>query len=192
MPFSINLTIVLILFCSVIRLCVAKGLNLQTHTPVQSIQKSDKEGYWNVQTPRGQVTAKSVVVATNAYTSGILPEFSTRIIPVRGTVCSITPAPSHTIGSSPGPLKFTYGLRSNPGENDYMICRGGRGRVPVSLLQSSSWLVDLIRDKHRAWGTIPSSWEELTERSRRMWMRGTITYAMMNTYRARRNTSPIT
>lgn len=85
-----------------------------------------------VNTPRGSITATSIIVATNAYTSGFLPEFKSLIFPVRGTACSITPAPSHSHGSIPGPIKYTYGFRHGPGEVDYMIPRQGRGRIPGS------------------------------------------------------------
>ncbi|KAK8846880.1 hypothetical protein IAR55_005970 [Kwoniella newhampshirensis] len=108
-----------------------KGLNLQTHTPALSLgQSTSQPGEWEITTSRGTISTPSVIVATNAYTSGFLPEFKPLIFPVRGTVSSITPAPSHSYGSLPGPIKYTYGLRHGPGEVDYMIPRQGRGRIP--------------------------------------------------------------
>ncbi|WVR07884.1 hypothetical protein IAU60_004927 [Kwoniella sp. DSM 27419] len=113
------------------RIGLRRGLNLQTHTPVLSVDPSPSaSGQWDIRTPRGVITAPSVIVATNAYTSGFLAEFKELIFPVRGTACSITPAPSHSHGALPGPIKYTYGFRHDPGETDYMIPRQGRGRVP--------------------------------------------------------------
>ncbi|OWT36867.1 FAD dependent oxidoreductase superfamily [Cryptococcus neoformans Bt1] len=112
---------------------LSRGLNFQTHTPALSLERSPSQpSQWVVNTPRGSITATSIIVATNAYTSGFLPEFKSLIFPVRGTACSITPAPSHSHGSIPGPIKYTYGFRHGPGEVDYMIPRQGRGRIPGS------------------------------------------------------------
>ncbi|OCF32132.1 FAD dependent oxidoreductase superfamily protein [Kwoniella heveanensis BCC8398] len=116
---------------ALVHIGLQRGLNLQTHTPALSLEPSTAHaGQWEIRTPRGNITTPSVIVATNAYTSGFLPEFKNLIFPVRGTACSITPAPSHSHGSDPGPIKYTYGFRHAPGEVDYMIPRQGRGRVP--------------------------------------------------------------
>ncbi|RSH82880.1 hypothetical protein EHS25_005870 [Saitozyma podzolica] len=114
---------------SLIRISMSHGMNLQSRTPATELSRAP-DGRWIVATPRGDILAKSVVVTTNAYTSSFLPEFKPLIIPVRGTACSITPAPSHLPGSVPGPIKYTYGFRHGPGEVDYMIPRQGRGLVP--------------------------------------------------------------
>lgn len=104
-------------------------MTLHTFTPVISIEQ-DTSVSTTVVTSRGHITAKAVIVASNGYTAGILPEFKNRIVPVRGTACSITPPSSHSLGSTPGPLKYTYGLRYRQGEMDYMIPRQGRGKIP--------------------------------------------------------------
>lgn len=110
------------------RIALAHGLNLQTYTPALSCSRSGDK--WTIRTSRGEITARAVIVATNAYTSSLLPEFKPLIVPVRGTACSITPAPSHSPGALPGPIKYSYGIRFGTGEVDYMIPRQGRGRVP--------------------------------------------------------------
>lgn len=75
---------------------------------------------------------QSIIVCANAWTAGILPLFQDKIVPVRGTVCSVRPSANHRVGAQEGhgPLKMTYGIRHGPGEMDYTIPRQGRGRVP--------------------------------------------------------------
>jgi len=77
---------------------VTAGVNLQTNTSVHSVSpKADSEGYWTLETPRGNIKAKRVVFATNGYTSGLLPEYMDAIIPSRGTCARIVttePLPS--------------------------------------------------------------------------------------------------
>lgn len=75
----------------------AATFNLQTHTPVTSIERchQGKEGggssSWLVCTQRGQVRARDVLLATNAYTSYLVPKMAGLITPVRGQVCALEP-----------------------------------------------------------------------------------------------------
>ncbi|KAF4124325.1 Glycine/D-amino acid oxidase (deaminating) [Geosmithia morbida] len=64
-------------------------LNLQTGTPVEHVQHHGQG--WIVHTERGQVAADSVILATNAYTSRLLPRFTGIIIPTRGQVSALIP-----------------------------------------------------------------------------------------------------
>jgi glycine/D-amino acid oxidase-like deaminating enzyme len=102
-----------------------------TNTPADTLTTCPTTRKHTITTStRGSIVATSVITTTNAFTAGLLPRFQNRIIPVRGTACSIQPAPSHSLGSLPGPLRLSYGLSNGNGAMDYMICRQGRGRVP--------------------------------------------------------------
>lgn len=63
--------------------------NLQTTTPVEHIQRHQQG--WIVHTDRGQVAANHVLLATNAYTSRLLPRFTGIITPTRGHVSALIP-----------------------------------------------------------------------------------------------------
>jgi glycine/D-amino acid oxidase-like deaminating enzyme len=96
------------------------NVNLQTNTPVISVSSiPDAHGRWTVTTARGSVSAGQVVMATNAYTSALLPEYRDKIIPYRG-ICSriVTPGPA-----KPPLLANTYALRFNSWDFDYLIPR---------------------------------------------------------------------
>lgn len=105
-------------------------LDVFTKTPVLEVQSAG-QGY-TLKTSKGTVKAHAVVACSNAWTSGILPIFQDKIVPVRGTVCSVSPSANHRLGAvgEYGPLKMSYGIRHRPGEMDYLIPRQGRGRVP--------------------------------------------------------------
>ncbi|KAI1859923.1 uncharacterized protein JN550_011842 [Neoarthrinium moseri] len=76
----------------VLERAVQGGLNLQTETPVLQVSETpDSEGYWTLTTPRGTTRAKQVIIATNAYTAGILPEYASHIIPIRGMCGRVKP-----------------------------------------------------------------------------------------------------
>ncbi|KIW83759.1 hypothetical protein Z517_03005 [Fonsecaea pedrosoi CBS 271.37] len=134
---------VLKLVYHLLRRCLEWGANLQTNTPALSISPSrDSEGYYAVETTRGVIRARNIVVATNAHTGALLPEFQGKITPVRGVAARIAiPA-----GKDKTPhLNNTYSIRFGPGEYDYLIPRSDGsiivgGAKQVVLSDDSSWL----------------------------------------------------
>ena len=93
----------------VLKLCLERGLNLQTNTPALEISKSDGEATWGVRTARGSVTAKKVVLATNGYTAHLVPELQGVIVPLRGQITAQRPGKSMPFsGSLPTTYSFIY------------------------------------------------------------------------------------
>ena len=114
---------------------IQQGLQVHAHTPVLEITKNrDEQGYWTVNTPRGTIKTRKVVVCTNAYTSSILPQYKNKIIPVRG-VCSRISSPK---GSKTPHLPSTYSLRFNPMQYDYMVPRAD-GSIIVGGARAAFW-----------------------------------------------------
>lgn len=101
-------------------LVVAKGVNLQTTTPVTQVSSTaEADGRWIVTTARGAIRTKKVVFASNAYTSGIAPQYAHKIVPARG-ICSRIVIPE----GRPSPhLTNTYAIRNGSGLFDYLIPR---------------------------------------------------------------------
>ncbi|KAJ5647388.1 hypothetical protein N7490_003760 [Penicillium lividum] len=74
-----------------VQLIVTAGVNLQTNTPVTSVEPGPQDqGGFTVTTPRGKMHAGKVVYANNAYVSGILPQYEKNIVPCKGICCRIT------------------------------------------------------------------------------------------------------
>ena len=100
-------------------------LNLQTKTPVTRIEpctdnaKGLATGLRQIlHTPRGIVKARHVVLATNGYTSHLLPEFADLVVPERGVMTAlIPPAKSKRLENSYG---FVGGLGGSPIHDDYL------------------------------------------------------------------------
>ncbi|KAF5022410.1 hypothetical protein F66182_5550 [Fusarium sp. NRRL 66182] len=89
--------------------------NLQTKTSVDRIQRIGDS--WALHTARGQIAAKTVVLATNAYTSHLIPQFSGLVVPVRGQISALTPSKDSS------PLKHTHVWYTETGGDDYLIQR---------------------------------------------------------------------
>lgn len=75
------------------------AFNLQTNTPVLSVKKGEnkEDGSWVVETPRGKTKAKAVLLATNGYSSHLLPRsLADLVVPVRSQIAALVPPSSDT------------------------------------------------------------------------------------------------
>ncbi|KAI0137958.1 FAD dependent oxidoreductase [Hypoxylon sp. NC0597] len=130
----------------------SKGsFNLQTNTPVTGLSRAETSpnlsspggshtspskptstptstSIWTVHTPRGTIATSQVLLATNGYTSHLLPQFSDLIVPTRGQVSSLEPPEEPSSPSSPPlDIKHTYYIQGEPSDpfsrDDYLIQR---------------------------------------------------------------------
>ncbi|KAK0483682.1 DAO-domain-containing protein [Armillaria novae-zelandiae] len=129
------------LVAHIITTCLSKGLNLQTWTPVNSVSSSGVSKKWVVATERGSITTPTVVHATNAYASALLPEFKkvikptphmcNKVIPPRSW--SGTKALEHSYGVfCPGDTYYSINPRAN---SDGIILFGGSNPGQHALLK---------------------------------------------------------
>jgi glycine/D-amino acid oxidase-like deaminating enzyme len=82
-------------------------------------QSQNPDGSWTVTTPRGKITAGKLILATNAFTSALAPEYSKAIVPCKGVCTQIAAAP----GAPRQELPCTYCIRLGPGAFIYQISR---------------------------------------------------------------------
>lgn len=93
-------------------------VNVQTRTSVTSVVSDGSHHL--VHTSRGTIQASKVVYATNAYTAGLLPEYSANIVPCRGICTHITVPENKTAPFLP----YTYVVWNKEGNGDsYLISR---------------------------------------------------------------------
>jgi glycine/D-amino acid oxidase-like deaminating enzyme len=105
-------------------------LNLQTTTPVTTIASTPStfasnnappKTLYTLSTPRGPISTTTLLLATNGYTSCLLPSFADLIVPVRGTMSALIPPPNSTL------LPDSYGmvgaLDQPKTADDYLIQR---------------------------------------------------------------------
>ncbi|PYI03582.1 FAD dependent oxidoreductase [Aspergillus sclerotiicarbonarius CBS 121057] len=100
-------------------------VNVQTQTTVhQVVEEERNHDIAIVQTNRGEIRAKHVVHATNAWLGHLLPELQPYISPVRGNVVHYQ-ASSASTTTSPLGLNhhYSYWLRYGDKDYDYLIQR---------------------------------------------------------------------
>ncbi|KAG8534090.1 uncharacterized protein KY384_000933 [Bacidia gigantensis] len=103
------------------KLIQGDGINLQTQTPVTSIESCGtptSSARWRLHTSRGSITARHVILATNGYTSHLLPEFSDLIVPERGELSALLPPKNST--RLPNSYGFVGANDGMPHHDDYL------------------------------------------------------------------------
>jgi len=103
-----------------LELVVARGVNLQTNTPVTSVTPDhthSESQSWTVNTTRGSTKSNTVIHATNGYTSALVPELLGKIVPVKGMVARLVPTTERP------ELAESYMMRFSEYEYDYLIPR---------------------------------------------------------------------
>jgi glycine/D-amino acid oxidase-like deaminating enzyme len=99
----------------------AGKINLQTTTPVTEITTSADGKVHTLHTPRGAISSPTVILATNGYTSALLPHFADLIVPVRGEMSALHPPANSSI------LPDSYGMVGALGQpetaDDYLVQR---------------------------------------------------------------------
>ena len=68
---------------------IAAGATIVTHCPATRIDKDST--LFNVETPKGRIQAKAVIIATNGYTNSATPWFRRRIIPIGSYIIATEP-----------------------------------------------------------------------------------------------------
>jgi glycine/D-amino acid oxidase-like deaminating enzyme len=79
-------------FAGLVGLAEAAGADLHEGVRVRSIRRQP-DGRFEVETTRGAINARDILVATNAYTDGAAPALRRRIIPIGSYIIATEPLP---------------------------------------------------------------------------------------------------
>ncbi|KAL6718735.1 hypothetical protein ACLMJK_002969 [Lecanora helva] len=100
-------------------------LNLQTNTPVTKLEPCKDSSGAVLHTNRGTIRGHHIILATNGYTSHLLPEFKDLIVPERGVMTALLPPKrSDRLDHSYG---FVGAFGGNPLHDDYLVQRAFSG-----------------------------------------------------------------
>jgi glycine/D-amino acid oxidase-like deaminating enzyme len=136
-------------FHGLARAAARAGARLHPNTPVEAVDRVD--GGFRLRTPRGEVRAREVLVATNGYTPDILPDFKRRIIPLGSYIVvteSLDPAVAERLIPRNRMLIDTkhilYYWRRTP--DDRLLFGGRVSFTPATVEQSREFLSRAIAE----------------------------------------------
>lgn len=95
---------------------ITKGTRLFTHCPATAIVQSPSSAgggvQWEITTPRGKVTASTVIHCTNAFAPYLLPQLESLVTPNRAQAHAIVPPPSLSAENMlPSTMSLRYQLK---------------------------------------------------------------------------------
>ncbi|MFT5111310.1 MAG: glycine/D-amino acid oxidase-like deaminating enzyme [Parasphingorhabdus sp.] len=117
------------------RACNELGISIFGNTPALAVNNSDKG--WEVKTPKGNITCRKLVLATNGYTDNLWPGLAQSLIPVASMLTATEPLPSNiakTIMPGREPVAEYMGVPFyyRIDESDRLVF-GGRGTISGSM-----------------------------------------------------------
>ena len=115
---------------------IERGVTLFTHCPVSQVSKSSEanDDLWDVQTPRGIITAPTIIHCTNAYASLLLPQLQPYLTPNRAQAHSIVAPPAF---SGSNILANTFSLRYGLHHFYSLIQRRSDGTLILGVSRSN-------------------------------------------------------
>ena len=148
------------------RLALAAGATVSPATAATAIERGGGRAGFRVVTPRGAVDAYAVVVCTNAYADGLLPELRRRVLPV-GSFIIATEVLEPDLARSVSPRgrmlvdskNFLFYWRLTPDRR--LLFGGRRSLLPSTIPQARDFLYAAMLRVHpqlagtridRAWG----------------------------------------
>ena len=93
-------------FKGLLELVQKAGVSIAAKTEVTGLSQNPDES-WLVTTPRGDVRAGDVIIATNGYTGGVTPQFQRRVVPV-GSYIIATEELSQDLAASISPRNRSF------------------------------------------------------------------------------------
>ncbi len=139
-------------FKGLLNLAQKAGVAIAARTAVSGLLQN-ADGSWQVQTPRGAVRARDVIVASNGYTGSATPAFQRRVVPVGSYIIATEELPANLAASiSPKNRSFadtrrvlTYYRMSPDGKR---LVFGGRAKFGMTdPLQTAPLLYQFMIDR---------------------------------------------
>ncbi len=158
-----------------VQTALAAGAMLKEHCRVLDIHRN--QNGFEITTERGQFSAKSVIVATNGYTSNLTPWLRRRVIPIGSNIIATTPLPESLVDKlfptnriASDTCKVLYYYRASPDRRRILF--GGRvaarevglQKATPRLYESMCNVFPELKDfgvSHSWGGTVAYSFDEL-------------------------------
>lgn len=142
------------LHAGLLRLALAAGATVREHEPVVELREvGGGGGRFLLRTPLGEVRADHVVLATNAYADGLVPELARRVVPIGSFIIATEPlAPDLAASVSPRGRMFVdtknllFYWRLSP--DGRMVFGGRRSLQHATVAEAAAYLETSMRRIH--------------------------------------------
>jgi glycine/D-amino acid oxidase-like deaminating enzyme len=139
------------------RAAMAAGAAVHGQSPALAMQR--RSGQWCISTPRAEVKAEKVLIATNGFTDDLWPDLRRTIVPVFSSIAASEPLPdavaraimpSRCVLYESGHITVYYRI-----DQSHRLLMGGRG--PMHPIQDASAVGYLTRYAARLWPALSTT-----------------------------------
>ena len=133
---------------------IARGAKIRGQTPAISLSREG--GRWRIKTPRAEVRAEKVLIATNGFTGDLWPGLGRTIVPIFSSIAATAPLPEEVARSimptrsvlyESGHITVYYRIDASN-----RLLMGGRG--PMRWIREPEAVAYLMRYALRLWPTL--------------------------------------
>ena len=131
-------------FAGLARLAFDRGAHLHDRTPAVALARR-RQGGFTVETPRGAIAARDVLLATNGYSDGLVPSIRRRIIPIGSYIIATEPLSDDRARSAIPNRRMLFDSKNflyywRLSSDNRMLFGGRASFAPTTIPKARNWL----------------------------------------------------
>jgi glycine/D-amino acid oxidase-like deaminating enzyme len=131
-------------FAGLARLAFDRGAQLHDRTPAVALTRR-RTGGFSVNTPRGDIVARDVLIATNGYSDGLVPSIRRRIIPIGSYIIATEPLSADRAQSAIPNRRMLFDSKNflyywRLSSDNRMLFGGRASFAPTTIAKARDWL----------------------------------------------------
>ena len=131
-------------FAGLARLAFDRGAHLHDRTPAVALARR-RQGGLTVETPRGEIAARDVLLATNGYSDGLVPWIRRRIIPIGSYIIATEPLSDDRALSAIRNRRMLFDSKNflyywRLSSDNRMLFGGRASFAPTTIAKARDWL----------------------------------------------------
>src|SRR3989442_2517821 len=131
-------------FAGLARLAFDRGAHLHDRTPAVALMRR-RQGGLTVRTPRGEITTRDVLLATNGYSDGLVPSVRRRIIPIGSYIIATEPLSADRARSAIPNRRMLFDSKNflyywRLSSDNRMLFGGRASFAPTKIAKARDWL----------------------------------------------------
>jgi glycine/D-amino acid oxidase-like deaminating enzyme len=139
-------------FAGLARLALDRGAHLHDRTPAVALTRRGNGGF-SVKTPRGEIVARDVLLATNGYSDGLVPSIRRRIIPIGSYIIATEPLSADRARSAIPNRRMLFDSKNflyywRLSSDNRMLFGGRASFAPTTIAKARDWLYAAMTRVH--------------------------------------------
>ena len=145
-------------FAGLARLAFDRGAHLHDRTPAVTVTRR-RQGGLTVKTPRGEITTRDVLLATNGYSDRLVPWLRRRVIPIGSYIIATEPLSADQVHSTIPNRQMLFDSKNflhywRLSADNRMLFGGRASFAPTTIPRARDWLYRAMLRVHPQLGGV--------------------------------------